>query len=139
MSELTLLLRAVNRQAVLVRVMLTAHRLGVAVLTASVPAGVAEDELADVKLMMSGDAVVLGNFVARVSRGIDVASVRVRERPRLDVRVPQGSADALGLDPWSRPGPEVDEPRPVVEGEEPDGGPLVAAREPSDVDVVGHW
>lgn len=138
MSELALVLRAVNRQAVLVRVMLTAHRLGVAVVTASVAAGVAEEELAHVELMISGDAAAMRNFVVRLRRGIDVASVRVRKCPRLDVSMPQRSAGAPGLDPSGSSGPEVDEPRPVVEGEEHDGGPLVAAQEPSDVDVVGH-
>jgi hypothetical protein len=138
MSELALVVRAVNRQAVLMRVMLTAHRLGVAVITASVDAGVPENELADVELSISGDAAAVRRFVARLGRAIDVASVRAQERPRLDVSVPQGSAGASGLHPWGRPGLEVDEARPVVEGEEHDRGPLVAAREPSDVDVVGH-
>ena len=112
MSELAVVLSAVNRQAVLVRVVLTAHRLGVAVLTASVATGVAEDELADVQLRISGDAAAVHNFVGRLGRGIDVASVGVRERDRPDVSVPSDPAGAPGLDAWGRPVPEVDA-RPV--------------------------
>lgn len=97
MRQAALIVRAANRQSVLVRAVLTAHQLDVAIVEVSVPPAVDENVLTDLSLVVRAEDRALDKLVRRLERVIDIASVEVSSRTR-------GSA----VDPLSGPSPQVD-------------------------------
>lgn len=75
MKEVALALRAVNCQAVLLRTVSIAYRLGVEVVAVSVPTGSDPATLTDMGLVLRADERALDNLVRRLGRVVDIADV----------------------------------------------------------------